>query len=277
MSDRASRIDWTAEQLNWIEANKTMVRREAYAEFCKIFRVDISFDAYKSLCKRKGWKAGRAWLKPGYISPIKDRNWSPDQLSWIEANKALPRREAHAKFCEAFKTSVSFGAYSGLCKRKEWKTGRDGRLQPGGVSWNKGKKMPYNANAAKTQFKKGQLPHNTKFLGHERISKDGYTEISVKEKNPHTGYERRYVLKHRWLWEQKNGKVPKDHVLKCLDGDKQNTDPSNWEAVPLAVNALLNSRWSNLRYGEAPEELKPTIMAVAKLKHKARSKRDKRT
>nr|WP_282576146.1 HNH endonuclease [Sinorhizobium meliloti] len=53
--------------------------------------------------------------------------------------------------------------------------------------------------------------------------------ISIDQKNPHTGFERRYVLKHRYLWEQKNGPLPAGTRLRCLDGDRQNTDPSNWE------------------------------------------------
>jgi hypothetical protein len=35
-------------------------------------------------------------------------------------------------------------------------------------------------------------------------------------------------------------------ALKCLDGNKQNTDPSNWEAVP---RALLPRLAGGNRYG----------------------------
>ena len=139
------------------------------------------------------------------------------------------------------------------------------------VPANKGRKMPFHPNSARTRFRKGQLPHNTKWLGHERVNRDGYVEISVAEKNPHTGYERRYVHKHRHLWEQANGPVPEGMALKCLDGDKLNTDPSNWEAVPRGLLPRLNGR-GGIAYDEAEPELKPTIMAMAKLKHRARQK-----
>jgi len=202
--------------------------------------------------------------------------WTEKELAWIKAHATDPRRQSHAAFCEKFsRHGVTIGAYNNLCKRMGWMTGRDGRLRPGSVPPNKGKKMPYNANSARTQFKKGQTPHNTKQLGHEWMHPDGYVYIVVDEKNPHTGFRHRSVLKHKHLWEQKNGPVPAGHVLKCLDGDKKNTDPSNWDLVPMGVNALLNSRWAPLRYNEAPEELKPTVMAVAKLKHKAKEKREK--
>ncbi|MCF6271597.1 MAG: HNH endonuclease [Rhodobacteraceae bacterium] len=197
-------------------------------------------------------------------------SYSAKELAWIEAHKTQLRRTAHTEFCQAFKRSdISFSNYNSLCKRKGWVTGRTGCYAPGSVPENKGKKMPFNANSARTQFKKGQLPHNTKHLGHERITKDGYVEISVAEKNPHTGYERRHVQKHRWLWEKANGPVPIGMVLKCLDGDKTNTALANWEAIPRAMLPRLNGRWS-LGYDKAEANVKPVIMAAAKLEQKAR-------
>jgi len=197
--------------------------------------------------------------------------YSVDELAWIEANKAKVRRISHALFCEKFnRTDVTLTNYTALCKRKGWMTGRTGQYVPGQVSHNKGKKMPFNPNSARTQFKKGQRPHNTKHLGHENVTKDGYVEISVAETNPHTGYERRYVHKHRHLWEKANGPVPDGFCLKCLDGDKANTAPSNWEAIPRALLPRLNGRFGR-EYDAADPEVKPTIMAIAKLEHAGRT------
>ncbi len=195
------------------------------------------------------------------------------ELAWIEAHKELPRAEAHQRFVALFgRTDVTQGAYAALCKRKGWLTGRTGCFAPGQVPANKGKTMPYHPNSARTQFKKGGLPHNTQFLGHERLSKDGYIEVSVAETNPHTGYERRYVQKHRWLWEQANGPVPDGMALKSLDGNRQNTDPSNWVAIPRAMLPRLNSRFGR-DYDVAPPELKPVILATTRLEHRARELR----
>lgn len=109
-----------------------------------------------------------------------------------------------------------------------------------------------------------------KFLGHERLTKDGYVEISVAETNPHTGYERRYVHKHVFLWVQVNGKVPEGFCLKSLDGDRTNCDPANWEAVPRGMLPRLNGK-SGRDYDHAPAELKPAIMSIARLEHRARA------
>lgn len=192
------------------------------------------------------------------------------ELRWIKQHCTLPRRAAHVAFCETFsRHDVTFENYKALCTRKGWSTGRTGCFQPGIIPWNTGRTMPPNPNSARTQFKKGQNPYNTKYAGHERLSKDGYVEISIEEPNPHTGFERRYVLKHKYLWEKTNGPVPQGMCLKCLDGNRQNTDPSNWECIPRGVSALLNGRWS-VGYDEAPAEIKPTIMALAKLKYQVK-------
>jgi len=197
--------------------------------------------------------------------------YSADELAWIEAHKTLPRREAHAQFTARFcRQDISLQNFTALCKRKGWLTGRTGRFERGMTPANKGKKMPFHPNVARTWFRKGNRPHNTRYLGHERISRDGYVEISIDEPNPHTGFERRYVLKHRWLWEKANGPVPKGHCLKCLDGDKTNTDPSNWVAIPRALLPRLNGRWVPVAYDEATPELRPTLLAIARLEHQAR-------
>lgn len=59
-------------------------------------------------------------------------------------------------------------------------------------------------------------------------------------------------------------------VLKCK-GDPLNTDPSNWEVVPRGVLMRLNGTgtgpFKRIAYDDAPEELKPTLMAMTKLEH----------
>lgn len=197
-------------------------------------------------------------------------SYSASELTWIEQHGTAPRREAHARFCILFdRDDVSLGAFNGLCKRKGWLTGRNGQYPKGSVPANKGQKMPFNENSARTQFKRGNQPHNTKYLGHERVSKDGYVEISIAETNTHTGYERRYQLKHKYLWEQLHGPVPDDMCLKCLDGNRLNTDPSNWEAIPRATLPYLNGH-RGFNYQAVEPEVRPMVLAIAKLKHGAK-------
>lgn len=196
--------------------------------------------------------------------------YSPKELHWIEARKEMRRQQLHTKFVKKFsRTDVTIDNFKALCKRKKWFTGRTGRYESGSVPANKGKKMPFNAQSAATHFKKGQLPHNTNYLGHERVNVDGYVEVSIAKSNPHTGGARQYVHKHRWLWEKEHGPIAGDMCLKCLDGNKANSDPSNWEIIPRAMLPRLNGRFGR-GYDRAAPEVKPTIMAITKLEHRAR-------
>jgi hypothetical protein len=108
----------------------------------------------------------------------------------------------------------------------------------------------------------------------ENISPEGYVIIRVRRVSSRSAPQQDLMFKHRWLWEQQNGPIPPGHKLKCLDGDRQNCDPSNWECVPNAMLGRLRAR----NFENAPSILKPTILAVARLEHAAATagKRDQR-
>jgi hypothetical protein len=134
--------------------------------------------------------------------------------------------------------------------------GRISRFKKGQVPPNKGKKMPEHVyqKAKATMFKKGNIPHNTNYDGHIRISKDGYQEIRVRKG--------KYRLLHLHNWEKVNGKLPKGHCLWNKDGNKLNTDPSNWELITRAENMRRNTVH---RY---PKEIKEVIRMKAVLTRK---------
>jgi hypothetical protein len=199
---------------------------------------------------------------------------SEDELGFIWARQTMPRRELHALFVEAFdRPDVSLANLRSLCVRRGWMTGRTGRIEKGATPHNKGRKGVCAPGSEKGRVKQGNRPHTYRGPGHERIcSKDGYVLLIVAETNPYTGAATRRVHKHRWLWEKANGPVPEGMRLKCLDGDKTNTDPSNWKAVPNALAPRLNGRFGR-GYDRAPAELKPTILATAELEHALRERR----
>lgn len=201
----------------------------------------------------------------------------PEELAWIEAHKDWPRTDLHRGFVARWgRTDVSKDALKALCTRKGWTTGRSGCFVKGQIPSNKGKKMPFHPASAATRFKKGQRPHTWRGPGHESIdSREGYVWLIVAETNPYTGAATRRVQKHKHLWEQANGPVPAGHVLKCLDGDKTNCDPSNWMAIPVAWLPRLNGRFGR-GFDAAPAELKDTILAIVRLEHAAREARKAR-
>ena len=272
---RRPRIAYSANELAWVKARCDLPRADLHAFFVQAFqRLDVSADHIKSLCCRNGWSAGPDGKRR---NAGKSRTFTPDQIAWLHANATLPRNLVAAAFLAAFPaTQTTTAKITSWRKRNKVTTGRTGRFEPGQVSHNKGKKGFHAPGFEKGWFRKGNISHTYRGHGHQRIdTKDGYIVMIVDEPNPWTGGNTRPVHKHRWLWEQMHGPIPDGMCLKCLDGDKANTDPSNWELVPRGMLPRLNGK-SGRNYDTAPAEVKPLIMATAKLEHLARSLRKER-
>ena len=201
--------------------------------------------------------------------------YSADELAWLEANRLLPIGDYHRRFLQAFpeRLDVAPGHLHALRKRKGWKTGRTGHFEPGQESWNKGKPMPSHPNSQRTQFRKGERRGVDvklyKPIGTERVSPEGYIERKINDDMPLRG---RWRAVHLIRWEEVNGPLPKGHCLKCLDGDKANTDPDNWQLIPRSLLPRLNggARKQHLAFDQAEPEVKPALLAIARLDHVAR-------
>jgi hypothetical protein len=209
-------------------------------------------------------------------------SYSAEERAWLEANAALVIGEYHAAFCAQFgRSDVSAGNLHAFRKRNGWRTGRTGCFAKGHEPSNKGKPCPpgtggRHPNARKTQFKKGgrtgKAALNYQPIGTERITEDGYRERKIHDGLP---MQSRWQLVQRIEWEAVNGPIPEGFALKCLDGNRLNTDPSNWEAIPRGVLARLNGgrHKKRLAYDQAEPEVKPVVMAIAKLEHAVHEKR----
>lgn len=81
-------------------------------------------------------------------------------------------------------------------------------------------KKKYNIKSEPTTFKKGYKPHNYKNLYEEFENEDGY--VFIKTQNPNT-----WQLKHRFIYEQRFGSIPKDYCVIFADGNKKNFDINN--------------------------------------------------
>lgn len=117
-------------------------------------------------------------------------------------------------------------------------SGLTGRFIKGHTPSNKGQKMDPEKykKCAGTMFKKGHIPHNHRTLGSERITKDGFIAIKIKEPN-------KWMLKQRYIWEQITGeKIPEGGIITFLDGDRRNFDISNLACITKNENCRLNHR-----------------------------------
>lgn len=98
--------------------------------------------------------------------------------------------------------------------------------------WNKGKTYKMKNHINKTTFKESHKHPKYRPIGSERINKDGAVEVKVAE--------RRWLTKHRYLWEQKNGPVPKGHVIMFANGNKEDFSEENLLLVTRAQLMVLN-------------------------------------
>lgn len=207
--------------------------------------------------------------------------YSAAEMAWLEEHRLLPIAEYHAAFVAAFpRADVSAANLHSLRKRKGWRTGRTGHFAKGQEAHNKGKpcapgKGGNHPNARRSQFAKGERRGVAvklyKPIGSERISREGYRERKIHDGLP---LQSRWRAVHLIEWEAANGPVPEGHCLKCL-GEKIDTSPANWACIPRSMLPRLNGgpRKRTVPYDGAAAELKPMILAVAKLDQAAREKR----
>lgn len=146
-------------------------------------------------------------------------------------------------------------------------SGLTGQFEKGHKTWNKGLKGYMGAN--ETSFKKGNVPHNHRPIGSERKTIDGFWEIKVDEPN-------KWMLKHRWVWEQSNGKIPKGYVLVFLDGNRDNISLKNLKLISRQENLVMNN--NKLRYENAEVTNVANTLAkfIIKTTQRKKTKNEKR-
>lgn len=142
-------------------------------------------------------------------------------------------------------------------------SGLTGRFEKGQEPFNKGKKWDEymskesQIRCSRTTFNKGNIPHNHRSVGSERITVDGFVEIKVAEPN-------KWEIKARHIYEKKYGKIPNGYKIICLDGDKQNLELSNLKMISNAEELIMNK--NHLRHNK--KELTETGYLVAQVIHK---------
>ncbi len=107
------------------------------------------------------------------------------------------------------------------------------QFNKGLIPWNKGLKGI--RMSPRTEFKKGHVPWNTKF--------DGCITIRDKNRKPYK-YIRvssgKWVLYHRWLWEQHNGPIPQGFMVGFKNGNTLDVRIENLMLISRAENVQRN-------------------------------------
>ncbi len=167
--------------------------------------------------------------KPRFYTPEEDKfildNYLTMPLKTI--SKALGRNESGAR------QRLKLLGYQ-VPKEIAEKFKLQNQFQKGQTSPTKGTKLsPEQIERMKpNMFKKGQVPHNLKPDGYERVTVDGYVEVKENGK---------FVQKHRKIWEEVNGPVPKGFIIIFRDNDKLNVTIDNLEMITREENIIRNN------------------------------------
>ena len=166
--------------------------------------------------------------------------YNDKHLKFIKDNVRNTEKELVKMFNEKFDIKITVGILSNIKTKLGIRSGLvGGQFQKGQAPPNKGKKwdefMSINGqiNSRKTCFKKGHIPKNHRPVGSERVNVDGYLEIKVAEPN-------KWKLKHRVIYEQYYGKIPKGYKIIFLDGNKLNISVDNLEKISNNQSLIMN-------------------------------------
>lgn len=171
--------------------------------------------------------------------------------------------EIQRAFEEKFGHSITCSQIKCFKGNNKIRSGMDTRFKKGNVPPNKGKKMSAEqyAKASRTMFKKGNISHNYRPVGSERVNVDGYIEIKVADPN-------KWKLKHRVVWEESNGKIPAGMNLVFRDNNPLNTKLDNLMLVTRAENMEMN----NIGAGACKGIEKEILLNSIRLKNAVKNK-----
>ena len=252
---------YTDEMLHFLRDNyPRMLLGELTDAFNQLFGLDKSEGQIKACLKNHDIKCGR---KPG-ARKGELRLFTPEQREWIQdAYQRMSLKEMVEPFHAAFGVRRTEAQLRSFTRNHRITSGRDGRFSKGSVPFNKGTKGLMKPN--KTSFKKGHVPPNERPMWSERITKDGYIEIKIPEKNPYTGCMGRFVLKHLYVWRKAGRDLPNDCAIMFLDGDRTNCDLDNLQMIKRSELLFINRKFAGHH-----ASMRPTIINIARLSSKSR-------
>lgn len=81
----------------------------------------------------------------------------------------------------------------------------------------------------------------SKPVGSERMGRDGYIMVKVREWPEKPCSKDNWRFKHHLAYEEAHGPIPKGHVVLFADHDRRNFDPDNLVAIPRKYLGQLNN------------------------------------
>jgi hypothetical protein len=274
---RGARITYSEAELAFIESRRDRPRAEICAEFVLAFgRTDVRVEHITALCKRQRWNTARTTYTAAEDAVLLARFAETPTAQIAAVLNRSPGSVTHrARLLGLAKSAAYLATAASGRMQSGTDIGARTYFRRGEPSHNTGRTYPKGwapGRMAETQFVKGQGGWNHKPIGFERVAGQ-YTFTKVSDIR-HVPWTVNWKLTHVLKWEAIHGPVPSDQCLKNIDGNRLNTNVENWQLIPRAILPQLNGgRGKRLGYDAAPAELKPVILAVAKLSHTITKKR----
>ena len=259
---------YTANQLNFLRKKCPRLSiPDLTAAFNQRFGTNKMRTAIKSAMSNHKIRSGRPKGNPKGTF----RKFTPEQAQFIRVvYKRLSLPDLTKALNARFRIRKTIWQLRAFTRNHRITSGRTGYFAPGQKPWNAGTRGMGICKANRGSYQKGNIPGNIRPTGAERVdTKDGYLLVKVAERDPHTGAATRFKAKHVVLWERKHGKVPPGMAVVFRDGRKDHCTIKNLMLVTRAELLQMN----RLRYREMPDELKPSLLLLGKLKLKVGARR----
>ena len=252
---------YTAEQLDFLRiAYRYLTIRGLTKAFNAVFAESKKDGAIRSTLKNHRITSGHA----PKIDACALRIYTPEQAQFLLENYA-GRNVAELRdiFNETFGTRMTWKQIKTFVHNRGITCGRTGRFEKGHRPHNYGRKgWSAGGRSVETRFKAGKRGSKWVPIGSERVTKDGILQRKVSD----TGYSPGdWKSVHSLVYEQHYGPIPDGHIVVFRDGERTNIEPDNLMLRSRAELLCLNRH----RYRKAPAELKPSLVALAKLKVRA--------
>ena len=155
--------------------------------------------------------------------------YSEEEIGFLRENyPKYSMKELTPLFNETFNLQLKEKTLTAYCVSHKISSGRTGRFEEGHISPQKGKKLSaeHYEKCKHTFFQKGHIPknkfekgHNAYPIGYERVHHN-YIEIKIGEPS-------KWVSKHKYLYEQAYGQIPKGTKVIFADGNNRNFNLDN--------------------------------------------------
>lgn len=183
-------------------------------------------------------------------------------------------KELADMFNKQFNTNITAKEIKNYRENHKLNSGLTGRFEKGHITHNKGKQQTEYMSketiekTKATRFKKGNIPQNRREIWEERISKDGYIYIKVRDGCLNDNWE----LKHRYIYKQHYGEIPDGYNVMFADKNKRNFDIDNLILVSKSEDLIMNN--NKLLFSN--KELTKTGHLIAKVIDKTNKAKNER-